>query len=244
VAKGSALNKLILVPAALAISYYAPKLIMPLLMIGGAFLCYEGAEKVLHKLFHSKSDDNKAHAAHVAANANEAVDLVAFEKTKIKGAIRTDFILSAEIIVIALGAVAAEPIAKQAAVLATVALLITVGVYGLVAAIVKFDDAGLAMLKSPSTAVQAMGRGILRFAPWLMKALSVVGTLAMFLVGGSILMHGLPLIEHAVTGAFANTSGFVKALGTTVTEGIVGLAIGAAIVGILHVFSKLRKKTA
>jgi uncharacterized protein len=245
VAKGSAINKLILVPAALAISYFAPKLITPLLMIGGAFLCYEGAEKVLHKFFHSKDEDLQAHKELVAANTDETVDMVAFEKEKIKGAIRTDFILSAEIIVIVLGTVATQPFAKQASVVAATALIMTIVVYGLVAAIVKFDDAGLALMKSPSTTSQAIGRGILKFAPWLMKALSFVGTLAMFLVGGTILLHGIGPLAHAIEAAIASWGGFAKALASTVSEGVLGFVVGMLIVGILHGINRVRKpKTA
>ncbi len=193
---GSLLNKLILVPAALLISVFLPWAITPLLMLGGAFLCFEGVEKLLHKFLHSAADDDAHHAEQIEALSNPAVDMVAFEKEKVKGAIRTDFILSAEIIVIALGTVAEATLTKQIAVLSTIAIVMTIGVYGLVAAIVKLDDGGLYLLQKQGDGAaklaRALGAGILKFAPWLMKALSVVGTAAMFLVGGGILVHGIP----------------------------------------------------
>jgi uncharacterized protein len=242
VAKGSFINKLILVPAALAISYFFPKLIMPLMMLGGAYLCFEGAEKVLHKLFHSKKEDHEHHKQLVDANKDAAVDMVQFEKDKIKGAIRTDFVLSAEIIVITLGTVAAKPFGTQVAVVSIMALAITVVVYGLVAAIVKFDDAGLALSKSPSAASQSLGKGILVFAPFLMKALSVIGTLAMFLVGGNILLHGIAPLAQAIEAMSASWGGFGKALSTTVSEAVVGLVAGVFLVAVWHIVQKLRGK--
>jgi predicted DNA repair protein MutK len=219
VAKGSALNKLILVPAALAISAFAPWAVTPLLMAGGLFLCYEGIEKLLHKYIHSKAEDESHHAELTAALADPAVDLVAFEKQKIKGAIRTDFVLSAEIIVITLGVVADAPFLTQVAVLAGIAALMTVGVYGLVAGIVKLDDAGLAL--SRRTGLQrALGAGIVRLAPYLMKALSIAGTAAMFLVGGGILTHGIPILHHWIEE--------LGALSATVANGVFGMIAGAA----------------
>ncbi|RMH83605.1 DUF808 domain-containing protein [Pseudomonas sp. AOB-7] len=194
VAKGSFKNKLILVPAALLISAFAPWAVVPLLMFGGLFLCYEGCEKLAHKLLH-KPQAQAQQQELLEAVADPQVDLVAFERDKIRGAVRTDFILSAEIIAITLGTVAAASFAKQVAVLSGIAVLMTVGVYGLVAAIVKLDDAGLYLSQRASRAAQALGRGILRLAPWLMKSLSVLGTAAMFMVGGGILVHGLPPVE-------------------------------------------------
>lgn len=196
VAKGSLVNKAILVPAALLISAIAPWLVVPLLMLGGLFLCYEGAEKLLHKLLHRHDEAGKQ--ARLQALADPEVDLVAFERDKIRGAVRTDFILSAEIVAITLGTVAAASFVDQVVVLSGIALLMTVGVYGLVAGIVKLDDAGLYLSQRGSTFAQACGRGILRLAPWLMKALSVIGTAAMFMVGGGILSHGLPPVESAI----------------------------------------------
>jgi uncharacterized protein len=194
VAKGSAINKAILVPAALAISALMPWAILPLLMLGGAFLCFEGFEKVVHKFLH-KADDEANHAEITKAVLAPEVDMVQFEKDKIKGAIRTDFILSAEIIVITLGTVAAAAFARQVTVLVAISIIMTVGVYGLVAGIVKMDDAGLALMKSTSSSAQAFGRGLVAFAPKLMKFLSVAGTIAMFTVGGSIIAHGWPWVH-------------------------------------------------
>ena len=201
VAKGSFKNKLILVPAALLISAFIPWAITVLLMLGGAFLCYEGFEKLAHKFLHSKEEDQLEHAEKLKAISNPDVDLVAFEKQKIKGAIRTDFILSAEIIVISLGAVQDATFAVQVAVVSILAIAITVGVYGIVAGIVKMDDAGLYLVKNASanawgSVERVVGNGLLSFAPYLMKILSVVGTAAMFMVGGGILMHGLPVLHE------------------------------------------------
>lgn len=201
VAKGSAKNKLILVPLALLISVIAPMLITPLLMLGGAYLCFEGVEKIAHKLLHK--DHKQEQQALKQALADESVDIKAFEKNKIKGAIRTDFVLSAEIIVISLGTVQQASFAMQATVVAAIAALMTIGVYSLVAGIVKLDDAGLYLLDAQGESIGAKlkrwcGGAILAFCPWLMKTLSVVGTAAMFLVGGGILVHGLPFMHHLV----------------------------------------------
>ncbi|TCD21538.1 DUF808 domain-containing protein [Pseudomonas sp. IC_126] len=201
VAKGSMRNKLILVPAALLISAFIPWAITPLLMLGGAFLCYEGFEKLAHRFLHR--DDNH-HAQQIEALANPSVDMVAFEREKISGAVRTDFILSAEIIAITLGTVAAATFTEQVAVLIGIAAIMTVGVYGLVAGIVKLDDAGLALSKRTGVA-QAIGRGILTMAPWLMKSLSVIGTAAMFMVGGGILTHGIKAIHHFIENSAEHT---------------------------------------
>ena len=228
VAKGSMVNKAILVPLALAISAFLPWLVTPLLMIGGAFLCYEGFEKVMHKLFHPKEEEAH-HAEHLKAVADENVDLVALEKDKIKGAIRTDFILSAEIIVIALGTVSDRPFATQLAVLVAIAAVMTVGVYGLVAGIVKLDDLGLYLSRRGSGAAQALGRGILALAPWLMKALAIAGTAAMFLVGGSIVLHGLAPLHHWVQDALASMSGWVQTIATMVVDGLAGIVVGAIV---------------
>jgi predicted DNA repair protein MutK len=219
VAKGSLKNKLILVPAALAISALAPWAVTPLLMVGGAYLCFEGFEKLAHRLLHSRSEDEAEHTEMIRALGDPHLDLVAFEQEKIKGAIRTDFILSAEIIVIALGTVQHAAMGTQIAVVAGIALLMTIGVYALVAGIVKLDDAGLHLVNRSgaglwSTWRRALGRGLLRLAPWLMKSLAIVGTAAMFLVGGGILMHGLP-------GAHAVTAGVTAALHGITAIGVV-----------------------
>jgi uncharacterized protein len=252
VAKGSAVNKLILVPAALAISAletwlhgqgYAIPLIMPLLMLGGAFLCYEGAEKVLHKLLHSKKAEVAHHRELIEAVANPAVDMVEFEKAKIKGAIRTDFILSAEIIVISLGTVAGAVFSRQLGVLVGISVVMTIGVYGLVAGIVKLDDFGLHLTRRASRAAQAIGRGILRGAPWLMKFLSIAGTAAMFLVGGQILVHGIPPLHHLVEPWFAG-GGASGLLISMLVDGIAGLLAGVLIVAVLSLLARLRGKPA
>ncbi len=241
VAKGSMRNKVILVPAALAISAIAPWAVMPLLMIGGAYLCFEGFEKIAHKLLHSPKEDEQHHRELVQAIVNADIDMVALEKEKISGAIRTDFILSAEIIVIALGTVAAASFAKQAAVLAGIAIVMTVGVYGLVAGIVKLDDAGLYVQKKSGPA-QALGRGILWFAPWLMKLLSVVGTAAMFLVGGSILLHGIAPLHHGVeawAAAMGSGGGWLVSL---LADGLTGVAAGALVLGVASLWQRMRPK--
>jgi hypothetical protein len=203
VARGSALNKAILVPAALAISALLPWAVIPLLMLGGAYLCYEGFEKLAHRFLHSKAEDEAHHAELLQALTAPDVDLVAFERDKIKGAVRTDFILSAEIIVISLGTVANAGIAQQFLVLAGISVIMTVGVYGLVAGIVKLDDAGLYFSRRPGRASRALGRGLLAAAPYLMKTLSIAGTAAMFMVGGGILVHGVPFLHHAVESCAA-----------------------------------------
>jgi uncharacterized protein len=225
VAKGSFVNKLILVPAALVISAFAPWLVIPLLMIGGAFLCYEGFEKIAHRFLHGKAEDATHHKELLHAVADPAVDLVAFERDKIKGAVRTDFILSAEIVAITLGTVAASPFMTQVAVLSGIAILMTVGVYGLVAGIVKLDDAGLHLNRKESGMARALGAAILRVAPWLMKALSVAGTAAMFLVGGGILVHGIPALHHLVEDA-----GMLASLALDAAAGIVAGGLALAVV--------------
>ena len=243
VARGSFLNKLILVPAALAISAFAPVLVAPLLMVGGAFLCYEGVEKLAHKFLHGAAA--AAHRAELAkALVDPAVDLVALERDKIKGAVRTDFILSAEIIAITLGTVSGQPFGTQFAVLASIALLMTVGVYGLVAGIVKLDDAGLWLSRRPQAAAQAVGRAVLVAAPWLMKALSVAGTAAMFLVGGGILVHGVPALHHGIAGAVSGLSGWAQLLTSTLAEALVGVIAGALVLAGVMAVQRLRGKPA
>jgi uncharacterized protein len=230
VAKGSAVNKLILVPAALAISYFIPWLITPLLMVGGAYLCFEGFEKIAHKFLHSKEEDNAHKEEIMKALASPEVDFVALEKDKIKGAIRTDFVLSAEIIVIALGTVATATFAKQASVVAAIAVVMTVGVYGLVAGIVKLDDLGLHLLQKTNRTARAIGHGIMWFAPKLMKTLSIVGTAAMFMVGGGILAHGWPWLHHAAQ-ALAQPLGAWAVVGTALLDALAGVAAGAVVLG-------------
>ncbi|WP_026436120.1 DUF808 domain-containing protein [Acidovorax sp. JHL-9] len=249
VAKGSLVNKAILVPAALLISAFAPWAVTPLLMVGGAFLCFEGFEKLAHRFLHSPQQDEAAHESHAQANANPAVDLVAFEKGKIKGAVRTDFILSAEIIAITLGTVAGAPFAQQVAVLAGIAVVMTVGVYGFVAGIVKLDDLGLWLHNQPGAAARALGAGIVRAAPWLMKALSVAGTAAMFLVGGGILVHGVPALHHAVEGVGAAAAlwpagGLWGVLVPNLLNAVIGIVMGGLVVAGVTLVNRLRKGTA
>jgi uncharacterized protein len=243
VAKGSFINKAILVPAAIAISYFAPWLVTPLLMIGGAFLCFEGFEKLAHKFLHSKAED----AAHQEELMNALVDtkkdMVALEKEKIKGAIRTDFILSAEIIAITLGTVQNSPLTTQIAVLTSIALVMTVGVYGLVAGIVKLDDLGLHLTQQNRSGSfkHSFGRGILWFAPYMMKALSIVGTAAMFLVGGGILVHGIPAIHHWVEAVSKGYSGFIAGIFSLGTDAVVGLIAGALVLAAVTLVQKIRR---
>jgi predicted DNA repair protein MutK len=243
VAKGSMLNKAILVPAALAISAIAPWAVTPLLMIGGAFLCFEAAEKLAHRLMHSRTEDEAHHRELQHAVADEKVDLVAHERDKIRGAIRTDFILSAEIIVISLGTVAGEDFVTRLGVLIAIAAVMTIGVYGLVAGIVKLDDLGLWLNQKAGATKRAIGRGILRAAPWMMKGLSVAGTAAMFLVGGSILEHGVPALHHFVE----EVSGRAGALHTVVAmlfDALVGIVAGAVLVGLYALTRRMRGKSA
>ncbi|RKG29930.1 DUF808 domain-containing protein [Acinetobacter tianfuensis] len=225
VAKGSFINKLILVPAALLISVVAPWLITPLLMIGGLFLCYEGVEKVLHSLHHKKAkteDDAREELIQIET------DLAAFEKDKVKGAIRTDFILSAEIVVISLGTVAAAAFTTKVMVLSVIAILMTVGVYGFVAMIVKIDDLGLHLTQQASQFKKTIGQGLLAFAPKLMKTLTVVGTIAMFLVGGGIITHGVPLLHHFIEGSvdYAEHIPTVGSIFGALTPTLINLAVG------------------
>ena len=247
VAKGSALNKLILVPAALAINAFAPWAVTPLLMVGGAFLCFEGFEKLAHKFLHDGAADQARQAALVEALTRPEADLVQIEADKIKGAIRTDFILSGEIVVITLGTVAASSFMTQVGVLAGIAVIMTVGVYGLVAGIVKLDDAGLYLSRKQGAAA-AFGRGILLAAPWLMKTLTVVGTAAMFLVGGGILVHGVPPLHHAIEGAAAVASAWpgvgapLGMLTTLLLDGLISLFAGAVVLAVVILAGRLRRR--
>lgn len=217
--KGSLINKIILVPAALLLSAFVLWLVTPLLMLGGLFLCFEGFEKVVEKFF--------PHAEKKHEDLSQIIDFKEFEKTKIKGAVTTDFILSAEIIAITLGVVAQEPLLKQAMVLSTVAIGMTFFVYGLVAGIVKIDDFGLLLMRSKSSKLKATGLKIVNFAPWLMKGLGILGTAAMFLVGGGIIAHGIPFLHH-ISEHF-------------LFQGLVGIVAGAFAVGLLTVFQKTKQ---
>ena len=242
VAKGSTRNKLILVPAALAIGTWAPWAVTPLLMVGGAFLCYEGFEKLAHKFLHKPEEDSAHHAEQLRVLNDPSVDMVAFEKEKIQGAVRTDFILSAEIIAITLGTVAGASFTQQLIVLTGIAAIMTVGVYGLVAGIVKLDDAGIYLSQQDSAFQQGLGHAILRAAPYLMKTLSVVGTAAMFMVGGGILVHGLPVLENGIHDLIGE-GGIVRGLLTAVASGLVGVVAGAIVLGGVMLYGRLFGKS-
>lgn len=242
VCKGSFVNKLVLVPAALLISAFAPWLIVPLLLLGGAFLCFEGAEKLVHRFLH-RPDEEAQHQALIEAVSDPSVDLVQFEKDKIKGAVRTDFILSAEIIVISLGAVADKSLSVQIGALSAIAVLMTVGVYGLVAGIVKLDDAGLYLNARTSGAVRAAGRFLLWLAPKLMKFLSVAGTAAMFLVGGGILTHNVPLLHHVVEAAGQAVPALAWLL-PSLLNALFGVLLGLAVVALLALYGRIFGKPA
>lgn len=244
VAKGSFVNKVILVPAALLISAFVPWGVTVLLMIGGAYLCFEGVEKLTHRWLHDAPDEQER-AERLRAMADQNVDVVAMEKDKVKGAIRTDFVLSAEIIVISLGIVAAQPFLNQVLVLSLIAVAMTVGVYGIVGGIVKLDDAGLYLSKrqdagAVGNAIRAIGRGLVAFAPWLMKGLSIVGTIAMFLVGGGILVHALAPLHHLIQSV--TPSGFIGSIVGQLGNAIVGIVTGAIVLAAVMAFQKLRGK--
>jgi len=242
VAKGSFLNKLILVPLALLISAFAPWLITPLLMIGGAYLCYEGVEKVLHSLQHDKQEKSpEARQQRLDKLAQQ--DPRVFEKDKVKGAVRTDFILSAEIVAITLGIVSDAPLLNQVLILAGIAILVTIGVYGIVAAIVKIDDLGDWLTKKSSSVAQAIGGFLLGFAPWLMKILTVVGTLAMFLVGGGIIVHGLTPLHHLIETLTGDMSGLVASLLSNGANLVLGFIVGSIVLLVVNLIAKLRGKS-
>ncbi|OPA95782.1 hypothetical protein BFW88_08560 [Pseudomonas fluorescens] len=240
VAKGSFVNKLILVPTALLISAFAPWAVTPLLMLGGAYLCFEGFEKLAHKFLHSKAEDQAEHAQLVEAVADPATDLVAFEKDKIKGAIRTDFILSAEIIAITLGIVADAQLTQQVIVLSGIAIVMTAGVYGLVAGIVKLDDLGLWLTQKPGQVARSIGGGILRAAPYMMKSLSVIGTAAMFMVGGGILTHGVPVVHHWIETVSQSVGGLTWLM-PTLLNAVAGIIAGAVVLALVSIVGKAWK---
>ncbi|MCB1676046.1 MAG: DUF808 domain-containing protein [Halioglobus sp.] len=253
VARGSLRNKLILVPAALAVSLVAPWLIAPVLMLGGLFLCYEGFEKLAHSLSHSAPENVAHRQAMLRQVADPGVDLVAYEKKKIRGAVRTDFILSAEIIVLTLGIVAHSSFAIQVLTVSGIALLMTVGVYGLVAGIVKLDDAGLYLASRTGEGawpalLRRAGGALVSFAPWLMKALGVVGTIAMFMVGGGILIHGIHALDVAVAqlgdyiAAAAPAGALLAALTPTLAGVLLGIVAGAVVLGLVNLAQRLYRR--
>jgi len=247
VAKGSFRNKAILVPAALAISAVAPWAVTPLLMLGGAYLCFEGFEKIAHKFLHAGQEDETHHQALTQALADPELDLLAYEKDKIRGAVRTDFILSAEIIAITLGTVATAPFMSQVIVLSSIAIVMTAGVYGLVAGIVKLDDLGLYLSLKPGTGLrQMLGGAILKAAPYLMKSLSVLGTAAMFLVGGGILSHGAAPLHHLFT-AWAESLSVLPGVGAVLAASlpwllnmVLGVLVGASVLGLVSGWQRWR----
>jgi predicted DNA repair protein MutK len=246
--KGSLVNKLILVPAALAVSAVAPWAVTPLLMVGGLYLCFEGFEKVAHKLLHGKEAGEARRAELAGALLDPGVDLAKVEKEKVKGAVRTDFVLSAEIVTISLGTVAAQPFGTRLAVLSTIALVMTVGVYGFVAVIVKLDDLGLHLGRSEGAGAfarlrRAFGMGILSAAPWLMRLLSVAGTVAMFLVGGGILVHGFPPLHHLSERLAAGT-GLVAGLGPAFVGALAGVVAGGLAAVVVKGGARLFRKKA
>lgn len=239
VAKGSLLNKVILVPLALLISAFIPWAITPLLMVGGAFLCFEGVEKVLHSL-HARKHKEDPQQAQERLNAIAKQDPKQYERDKVKGAIRTDFILSAEIVAITLGIVADAPLLNQVLVLSGIAVLVTVGVYGLVGIIVKLDDMGYWLVERPGALAKTVGKGLLVIAPWLMKVLSIVGTLAMFLVGGGIVVHGIAPLHHAIEHFAAEQGAVLAATLPTLANLVLGFIIGLIVVGLVKGISRLR----
>lgn len=245
VAKGSLRNKAILVPAALAISALAPWAVMPLLMVGGAYLCFEGFEKLAHKLLQGEAEASEHEATLAEALADPTADLVALEREKIEGAVRTDFILSAEIITIALGTVAESPWPTRAAVLTGTAVIMTLGVYGLVAGIVKLDDAGLYLSRRENNLARRLGASLLKAAPRLMKALSIGGTAAMFLVGGGIIAHGIPAAHHAIqglahlAGAVPGIGGALESLAAAILNGVVGILAGALVLAAVTLVKRM-----
>lgn len=241
VAKGSMLNKVILVPLALLISAFIPWAVTPLLMIGGAYLCFEGVEKVVHTLHERKhKGDDTARQQRLEAIAQQ--DPGSYERDKVKGAIRTDFILSAEIVAITLGIVADAPLLNQVLILSGIAVLVTVGVYGLVGVIVKLDDMGYWLVEKSSALAQAVGKGLLVVAPWLMKILSVVGTLAMFLVGGGIVVHGVGPLHHAIEGFAVQQASWIAMLLPTLANLVLGFILGAVVLAMVNGVARLRQR--
>ena len=245
VAKGSLLNKLILVPAALLVSALLPWLVTPLLMLGGLYLCFEGMEKIVHRWLPYAGADSAHHQALVQAATGDSADVAAVERRQIKAAIRTDFILSAEIIVIALGAAQQADLLTRTLVVSLIALAATVGVYGLVSAIVKFDDAGLALIRGAGPSAwgrlrRGMGRAVLFIAPRFMRLISVVGMAAMFLVGGGILVHGLPFLHHLLAGVTHDAGGLSALLLPALFNALTGMVAGAVAVGMVTGLQRLR----
>ncbi|MFU9137951.1 DUF808 family protein [Erwinia tasmaniensis] len=240
VAKGSFLNKLILVPLALIISTWAPWAITPLLMLGGAYLSYEGMEKVVHSLRKDKSEHSPEAREKRLQNLSQQ-NAAEFEKKKIKGAVRTDFILSAEIVAITLGIVSEAPLLNQVLILSGIAILVTIGVYGIVAGIVKIDDLGLWLKEKSSSLAQGVGGALLAMAPWMMKILTVVGTLAMFLVGGGIIVHGIHALAQLIEGYTSGFSGLSASLLTNLASLLVGMVVGSIVLLAVNLIARVRR---
>ncbi|EGT4274581.1 DUF808 domain-containing protein [Cronobacter sakazakii] len=243
VAKGSLLNKLILVPLALIISAFAPWAITPLLMVGGAFLCFEGVEKVMHSI-HARKHKETPEQKQQRLNEIAKQDPKLYERDKVKGAVRTDFILSAEIVAITLGIVAEAPLLNQVLVLSGIAVLVTLGVYGIVGVIVKLDDMGYWLADKRSALARGVGKGLLVTAPWLMKALSVLGTVAMFLVGGGIVVHGIAPLHHGIEHWAQSLGGVGAAVMPTVLNLVLGFILGAVVLAVVSLIGRLRGKPA
>ncbi|ELY4720434.1 DUF808 domain-containing protein [Cronobacter sp. 153480017-3] len=243
VAKGSLLNKLILVPLALIISAFAPWAITPLLMVGGAFLCFEGVEKVMHSI-HARKHKETPEQRQQRLNEIAKQDPKLYERDKVKGAVRTDFILSAEIVAITLGIVAEAPLLNQVLILSGIAVLVTLGVYGIVGVIVKLDDMGYWLADKRSALARGVGKGLLVTAPWLMKALSVLGTIAMFLVGGGIVVHGIAPLHHGIEHWAQSLGGVGAAVMPTVLNLVLGFILGAVVLAVVSLIGRLRGKPA
>lgn len=243
VAKGSLLNKLILVPLALIISAFAPWAITPLLMVGGAFLCFEGVEKVMHSI-HARKHKETPEQKQQRLNEIAKQDPKLYERDKVKGAVRTDFILSAEIVAITLGIVAEAPLLNQVLILSGIAVLVTLGVYGIVGVIVKLDDMGYWLADKRSALARGVGKGLLVTAPWLMKALSVLGTIAMFLVGGGIVVHGIAPLHHGIEHWAQSLGGVGAAVMPTVLNLVLGFILGAVVLAVVSLIGRLRGKPA
>jgi len=243
VAKGSLLNKLILVPLALIISAFAPWAITPLLMVGGAFLCFEGVEKVMHSI-HARKHKETPEQKQQRLNEIAKQDPKLYERDKVKGAVRTDFILPAEIVAIALGIVAEAPLLNQVLILSGIAVLVTLGVYGIVGVIVKLDDMGYWLADKRSALARGVGKGLLVTAPWLMKALSVLGTIAMFLVGGGIVVHGIAPLHHGIEHWAQSLGGVGAAVMPTVLNLVLGFILGAVVLAVVSLIGRLRGKPA
>ena len=252
VARGSFVNKAVLVPAALVISAFAPVLVTPLLMVGGTYLCFEGFEKVSHRLLHrgtgdgehAEDDAEQAEAVVARVLTEPAADPMVLERDKIKGAIRTDFILSAEIIIIALGTVAAAPLLTRIGVLTAVAVLMTVAVYGFVAMIIKLDDLGWWLQRRGGRLAELAGGILLGTAPRLMRFLTVAGTAAMFLVGGGIMVHGVPVLAHSLEALVAPLGPLVGPIATMVGNALAGVVVGAIALAAVALVTSVRRALA